>query len=98
MAVLGQQIFVAGGNDGSSRLDSVEFLDVRMGKWQTACHMTSARDGVSLCSLVLTSLRLVESMTFLSQVGEIYNPVMTLGGCGLYADLQKRLPVWDHPP
>ena len=46
-----QCIYVVGGNDGTSRLDSVECLDVREGKWHTVASMHSARDGVSIAAV-----------------------------------------------
>ena len=48
VAVLGNEVYIAGGSDSHSRLYSVERFDMMSLQWSAAPHMTVPRNGVGL--------------------------------------------------
>ena len=75
VAVLGGRVYISGGNDGISRLGSVECFDIVAGKWTTISPMSTPRDGVCLTELGsrLIAVGGINGPSYLN-TAEIYDP------------------------
>lgn len=73
----GGRLFVGGGNDGTTRLESVECYDPRVGQWELVASMKSPRDGVCMAQLGQSIIALggINGPSYLNSA-EMYDPRM----------------------